>query len=99
MTAAPGLFDRGETWSTYHKSTNRPVLPAYNRQPLPHRIYAAQQDNSTVRILHRMNRVQSLNGTGTTRWGGAPETVVNHKDDEKLSRGLRRWLDLATLNR
>ncbi len=46
-------FDGGENWSTYH---NQPTAQFYRLTAdnhFPYRIYAAQQDNSTVRILHR----------------------------------------------
>ncbi len=46
-------YDRGETWSTY---SNQPTAQFYRVSTdnhFPYRIYAAQQDNSTVRIAHR----------------------------------------------
>ncbi len=46
-------FDGGENWSTY---MNQPTAQFYRittDNHFPFRIYGAQQDNSTVRILHR----------------------------------------------
>ena len=46
-------MDRGTTWSEY---TNQPTAQFYRvttDNHFPYRIYGAQQDNSTVRILHR----------------------------------------------
>jgi photosystem II stability/assembly factor-like uncharacterized protein len=46
-------FNRGETFSTY---LNQPTAQFYRvttDNHFPYRIYGAQQDNSTVRILHR----------------------------------------------
>ncbi|MEH6406769.1 MAG: glycosyl hydrolase [Leeuwenhoekiella sp.] len=46
-------YDGGETWSTYH---NQPTAQFYRIETdnaFPYRIYAAQQDNTTVRIPHR----------------------------------------------
>ena len=46
-------FDAGENWSTY---LNQPTAQFYGvttDDHFPYRIYGAQQDNSTVRILHR----------------------------------------------
>jgi photosystem II stability/assembly factor-like uncharacterized protein len=46
-------FDAGENWSTY---LNQPTAQFYRvttDNNFPYRIYGAQQDNSTVRILHR----------------------------------------------
>ncbi len=46
-------FDGGKSWSTY---LNQPTAQFYRvttDNHFPYRIYAAQQDNSTVRIAHR----------------------------------------------
>ncbi|MCB0685674.1 MAG: glycosyl hydrolase [Saprospiraceae bacterium] len=46
-------FDGGANWSTYY---NQPTAQFYRLavdNSFPYRIYAAQQDNSTVRIRHR----------------------------------------------
>ncbi len=46
-------FDAGENWSTYY---NQPTAQHYRvttDNHFPYRIYGAQQDNSTQRILHR----------------------------------------------
>jgi len=46
-------YDGGETWSTY---LNQPTAQFYRvttDNAFPYRIYAAQQDNSTLRIPHR----------------------------------------------
>jgi photosystem II stability/assembly factor-like uncharacterized protein len=46
-------YDGGETWSTYY---NQPTAQFYRLTAdnhFPYRIYAAQQDNSTIRIHHR----------------------------------------------
>lgn len=46
-------FDGGENWSTY---LNQPTAQFYRvttDNAFPYRIYAAQQDNSTIRINHR----------------------------------------------
>ncbi|HQQ97831.1 MAG TPA: glycosyl hydrolase [Cyclobacteriaceae bacterium] len=46
-------FDAGENWSTYN---NQPTAQHYRvttDNNFPYRIYGAQQDNSTQRILHR----------------------------------------------
>ena len=46
-------YDAGDNWSTY---INQPTAQFYRvttDNHFPYRIYAAQQDNSTIRILHR----------------------------------------------
>ncbi len=46
-------YDGGETWSTYHNQPTAQFYRVTTDNSFPYRIYAAQQDNSTVRISHR----------------------------------------------
>jgi len=46
-------FDGGNTWSTYHNQPTAQFYRVITDDHFPYRIYGAQQDNSTVRILHR----------------------------------------------
>jgi photosystem II stability/assembly factor-like uncharacterized protein len=46
-------YDGGETWSTYHNQPTAQFYRIATDNNFPYRIYAAQQDNSTVRINHR----------------------------------------------
>ncbi|GAB2765143.1 WD40/YVTN/BNR-like repeat-containing protein [Salinimicrobium soli] len=46
-------FDAGENWSTYHNQPTAQFYRVTTDNHFPYRIYGAQQDNSTVRILHR----------------------------------------------
>ncbi len=46
-------YDGGETWSTYHNQPTAQFYRVTTDNAFPYRIYAAQQDNSTVRIKHR----------------------------------------------
>jgi photosystem II stability/assembly factor-like uncharacterized protein len=46
-------YDGGETWSTYHNQPTAQFYRVTTDNSFPYRIYAAQQDNSTVRIPHR----------------------------------------------
>lgn len=46
-------YDRGATWSTYHNQPTAQFYRVTTDNHFPYRIYAAQQDNSTVRIPHR----------------------------------------------
>ena len=46
-------YDGGETWSTYHNQPTSQFYRLTTDNAFPYRIYAAQQDNSTVRIKHR----------------------------------------------
>lgn len=46
-------YDGGETWTTYHNQPTSQFYRLTTDNSFPFRIYAAQQDNSTVRIRHR----------------------------------------------
>lgn len=46
-------FDGGENWSTYHNQPTAQFYRVTTDNAFPYRIYAAQQDNTTVRIKHR----------------------------------------------
>ncbi|RDK88602.1 VPS10 domain-containing protein [Marinirhabdus gelatinilytica] len=46
-------YDGGETWSTYHNQPTSQFYRVTTDTSFPYKIYAAQQDNSTVRIPHR----------------------------------------------
>ncbi|MEO0897422.1 MAG: glycosyl hydrolase [Bacteroidota bacterium] len=46
-------FDGGENWSTYNNQPTAQFYRVTTDNHFPYRIYAAQQDNSTVRIAHR----------------------------------------------
>ena len=46
-------YDGGETWSTYHNQPTSQFYRVTTDNHFPYRIYAAQQDNSTIRIKHR----------------------------------------------
>ena len=46
-------FDGGENWSTYMNQPTSQFYRLTTDNHFPYRIYAAQQDNSTIRISHR----------------------------------------------
>jgi photosystem II stability/assembly factor-like uncharacterized protein len=46
-------YDGGETWSTYYNQPTSQFYRVTTDNAFPYRIYAAQQDNSTIRIPHR----------------------------------------------
>jgi photosystem II stability/assembly factor-like uncharacterized protein len=46
-------FDGGQTWSTYHNQPTAQFYRLTTDNAFPYRIYAAQQDNTTIRIRHR----------------------------------------------
>ena len=45
--------DGGNNWTTYHNQPTAQFYRVTTDNHFPYRIYGAQQDNSTVRILHR----------------------------------------------
>ena len=47
-------YDGGENWSTYHNQPTAQFYRVTTDNAFPYRIYGAQQDNSTVRISHRV---------------------------------------------
>lgn len=47
-------YDGGETWSTYHNQPTAQFYRVTTDNHFPYRIYVAQQDNSTLRIAHRV---------------------------------------------
>jgi photosystem II stability/assembly factor-like uncharacterized protein len=46
-------FDAGENWSTYYNQPTAQYYRVVTDNHFPYRIYGAQQDNSTQRVLHR----------------------------------------------
>lgn len=46
-------FDRGNSWSTYFNQPTAQFYRVTTDNHFPYRIYGAQQDNSTLRVLHR----------------------------------------------
>ncbi len=46
-------YDGGETWTTYHNQPTAQFYRVTTDNHFPYRIYGAQQDNSSVRILSR----------------------------------------------
>ncbi|MGB5699513.1 WD40/YVTN/BNR-like repeat-containing protein [Muriicola sp.] len=46
-------YDGGQTWSTYYNQPTAQFYRVTTDNAFPYRIYAAQQDNSTIRIKHR----------------------------------------------
>ncbi|MEM7370849.1 MAG: glycosyl hydrolase [Bacteroidota bacterium] len=46
-------FDGGDNWSTYYNQPTAQYYRVITDNHFPYRIYVAQQDNSTLRVLHR----------------------------------------------
>lgn len=67
-------YDGGETWSTYHNQPTAQFYRVTTDNAFPYRIYAAQQDNSTVRITHRTDG----NSIGERDWEGTAGGESGH---------------------
>ncbi|MCH8286512.1 glycosyl hydrolase, partial [candidate division KSB1 bacterium] len=80
-------YNGGEGWSTYHNQPTAQFYRVTTDHHFPYRIYGAQQDNSTVRILHR-----SSDGTiGARDWepsaGGESGWLAIHAEDQDIVYG------------
>jgi photosystem II stability/assembly factor-like uncharacterized protein len=76
-------YDGGETWSTYHNQPTSQFYRVTTDNHFPYRIYAAQQDNSTVRIPHRTSgRSISADDWESTAGGESAHIAVDPKNDD-----------------
>ena len=76
-------YDGGETWSTYHNQPTSQFYRVTTDNAFPYRIYAAQQDNSTVRIPHRTNgRDISEDDWESTAGGESAHIAVDPKNND-----------------
>lgn len=63
-------YDGGLTWSTYHNQPTSQFYRVTTDNHFPFRIYAAQQDNSTIRINHRSSKANIGEGDWESTAGG-----------------------------
>ncbi|MDV7137477.1 glycosyl hydrolase [Maribacter sp. TH_r10] len=63
-------YDGGQTWSTYYNQPTAQFYRVTTDNSFPYRIYAAQQDNSTVRIKHRSDSRSIGDGDWESTAGG-----------------------------
>ena len=81
-------YDGGKTWSTYHNQPTAQFYRVTTDNHFPYRIYAAQQDNSTVRISHRTNgRSISEDDWERTAGGESAHIAVDPKNDDIIYGG------------
>jgi photosystem II stability/assembly factor-like uncharacterized protein len=76
-------YDAGETWSTYYNQPTAQFYRVTTDDAFPYRIYAAQQDNSTIRIPHR-TRGYSINESDweSTAGGESAHIAVDPKNND-----------------
>ena len=80
---AQTTYDGGETWSTYHNQPTSQFYRVTTDNHFPYRIYAAQQDNSTVRISHRSDGWSiSEDDWEETAGGESAHIAVDPKNDD-----------------
>ncbi|KZS38019.1 glycosyl hydrolase [Aquimarina aggregata] len=81
-------YDGGETWSTYHNQPTSQFYRVTTDNSFPYRIYAAQQDNSTIRINHRSTgRSISEDDWERTAGGESAHIAVDPKNNDVVYGG------------
>ncbi len=76
-------YDGGETWSTYHNQPTAQFYRVTTDNHFPFRIYAAQQDNSTIRINHRSDGGSiGVNDWEATAGGESAHIAVDPKNND-----------------
>jgi len=79
--------DGGRNWTTYHNQPTAQFYRVTTDNHFPYRIYGAQQDNSTVRILHRT----SANAITGQHWepsaGGESAHLAPDPEDPEIVYG------------
>ena len=76
-------YDGGETWTTYHNQPTSQFYRVTTDNDFPFRIYAAQQDNSAIRIKHRSDGGSiGENDWESTAGGESAHITVDPKDND-----------------
>ncbi|WP_435313573.1 WD40/YVTN/BNR-like repeat-containing protein, partial [Cellulophaga fucicola] len=76
-------YDGGATWSTYNNQPTAQFYRVTTDNAFPYRIYAAQQDNSTIRINHRSDgRSISDNDWEETAGGESAHIAVDPTNND-----------------
>ena len=80
-------YDGGETWSTYHNQPTSQFYRVTTDNAFPYRIYAAQQDNSTVRIRHRTEGGNIDEGDWESTAGGESAHIAVDPENDDIVYG------------
>jgi photosystem II stability/assembly factor-like uncharacterized protein len=76
-------YDGGETWSTYHNQPTAQFYRVTTDNHFPYRIYAAQQDNSAIRIDHRSDSFSiDESNWESTAGGESAHIAVDPENDD-----------------
>lgn len=80
-------FDGGEYWSTYHNQPTAQFYRVTTDNTFPYRIYAAQQDNSTIRIAHRSTGYSIGESDWESTAGGESAHIAPHPENPEIVYG------------
>ena len=80
-------FDGGDNWSTYHNQPTAQFYRVTTDNDFPYRIYGAQQDNSTVRIRHRVNGFAIGEDDWEPTAGGESGHIAPHPENPDIVYG------------
>ncbi|MDA7977995.1 MAG: hypothetical protein MPJ50_04390 [Pirellulales bacterium] len=80
-------YDRGRNWSTYMNQPTAQFYRVITDNHFPYRIYGAQQDNSTVRILHRTDGGSITENDWESTAGGESGHIAIDPDDQDIVYG------------
>ena len=80
-------FDAGENWSTYNNQPTAQYYRVVTDNHFPYRIYGAQQDNSTQRVLHRTDGYSIGDHDWETTAGGESGYLAVDPTDEDVVYG------------
>ena len=80
-------FTGGADWSTYHNQPTSQFYRVTTDNHFPYRIYGAQQDNSTVRILSRSNGSSISDSDWESTAGGESGFLAPHPDNPDIVYG------------
>ncbi|SHG77022.1 VPS10 domain-containing protein [Winogradskyella jejuensis] len=80
-------YDGGETWSTYYNQPTSQFYRVTTDNAFPYRIYAAQQDNSTIRIPHRTDGRAIIEDDWESTAGGESAHIAVDPEDNDIVYG------------
>ena len=80
-------FDGGNNWTTYYNQPTSQFYRVTTDQHFPFRILGAQQDNSTVRILHRSRGSTIRESDWSPSAGGESAHLAPDPDDPEIVYG------------
>ncbi|UKN03256.1 glycosyl hydrolase [Paracrocinitomix mangrovi] len=80
-------FDGGNNWSTYHNQPTAQFYRVTTDNSFPYRVYGAQQDNSTIRIRHRVSGGQIGRGAWEATAGGESAHIAVDPENDDIVYG------------